>query len=103
MKEMEIDSTIREFKLWLIKKGVNYKQYPLFEAMIIESIETYISDYPIQEDFFIRNQLLYEIWKEGLLLLLNNTYTHAVFRGIKLSDYQQIANQLIFKLELDEI
>lgn len=103
MKEMETDSTIREFKLWLLKKGVKYNHHPLFEAMIIESVETYISEYPIQEDFFVRNQLLYDIWKEGLLLLLNNTYTHAVFRGIKLSDYQYIASQLIFKIELDEI
>lgn len=100
---MEMDSIIREFKLWLLKKGVNYNQYPLFEAMIIESIETYSVEYPVQENYVDRNQLLYDIWKEGLLLLLNNTHTHAVFRGIKLSDYKSVSNQLIFKIELDEM
>ncbi len=100
---MEKDSTIHEFKLWLLKKGIDYNQYPLFEVMIIESVEIYITEHTIQEDFFVRNQLLYEIWKEGLVLLLSNVHTHAVFRGLKLSDYQHIANQLIFKIELDEI
>lgn len=92
---------IVELSNLILSNGINPNEYPLYEAVIFETVNELFSETPdkLQLPSEELNIYLLNQWKENILLLLRNTNSTVIFRGVKLSDYSKLKEQIAVEFE----
>lgn len=103
---MEKEKIQSGFEAWLqSEKGIDANSYSLYQAAVIESVERFLNskynDVPFHEHYSTleHNSIMFDTWKHTVELMLKNTDLSMTYKGVKISEYREIKDELLNQIQ----
>ena len=102
---MNKESLSTNFKNWLLEKGIDPNDNPLYEASIEEAVNQfansihneipYVNYYPVER----HNTMIFQTWRHTIEMMLNYTGSSMIYKGVQISDYNDAKSEILSQIQ----